>query len=58
MKDKQGNPIKGKESQEKTKESETCLLPLLGVLQKHQTKTHSIYAEDLVQTVGTPELQL
>jgi hypothetical protein len=31
----QGSPIKGKESEEWAKESETHLLPLLGVPQKH-----------------------
>lgn len=30
------------------------MLPLLGVSQKHQAKSHSIYAEDLLQTPAGP----
>lgn len=47
---RQGNPIGGQESQEWAKGSETCLLPLLGVPQKHRGNSHSIYVEDLAQS--------
>ena len=42
----QANPIAGKELQEQPR----VLLPLLGVLQNHQTNIINLYAESLMQT--------
>lgn len=47
---RQGNPIRGKEAQEKDYESGTNMSPLLGVQQKDQANNHNIHAEGMVQT--------